>query len=100
MTVNILGIVLEMLSHNQHKAIMADRYSKRSCVIPTGKITSVLLAIILLHTSILLYGTLSQIVINEGTRLVSKFFTTFCLSLEDRKLLNSAYQPQTSVQVE
>lgn len=100
MDIVILGPLPKTTLGNQHVIIIADLYSKLTSTIITGKLSSSPLVNVFLDNWTLLHGIPTNVETDKGPQIVSKFFRTLCLVLGAKKLITTAYHPQTYDQVE
>jgi len=81
--------------------VVMDRFTKMAHYIPTRKtITAKNLASVFLREIIRLHGVPDVIVSDRGPILTSKFWKTFCWSLQIQHRLSTAFHPQTDGQTE
>lgn len=74
---------------------ISDQFSKLIRSIPTAKIDSAQISTILLNSWVTPYAIPSYELTDNGLHFVSKSFATLCLSLVVKKLMPTAYHPQT-----
>lgn len=98
--VDSIGPPPKMREINQHVTNVTDGYSKLTRAVPTERISTTTMACIFFDAWVIPYGIPSYVHINNGTQFVRKCFGTLCTNLSRNHTTTTAYNSQTSGQVE
>jgi hypothetical protein len=81
--------------------VIVDRLTKMCHYVPVwGKITATELAEVWIREVFRLHGTPRSIISDRGPQMNSKYWNTFCHWLNTKRVMSSAYHPQTDGQTE
>lgn len=98
--VDILGPFPKTRNDNLHVVVIIDRYSKLTRAITMRKITSGLVATVVINNWILPHGITDSILTDNGAQFVAKCFKKFCHLMGIKRRTTTAYHPQTNGQAE